>query len=226
MGWGERLGRIAVPLGLVVLLAVCLQHLDMVAAWLVWMRAQGPLGHVLFAAFYLGGTLAMVPASILEAGAGFLYGPVLGIAVASLLGTACATCSFALGRTVFRGAVERRIAGSPRLQAIDRAVAAEGWRLVLLLRLSPLAPFNLMSAALGATPVAVTDFVVGTMVGHLFPVVVFAWTGSTVATALDLVERTAPPAWATGVGIGLTVLATIGVSRFAKRTLDAALAER
>lgn len=207
------------------LLVLSLRHVDTVAAWLVWMDALGPRGDALFALFYLAGTLLMVPASILEAGAGFLYGPLLGIAVAAGVGTSCATVGFLMGRTVLRRAVERRIAADPRLRAVDRAIAAEGARLVFLLRLSPLAPFNLMSVALGATPVSVRDFVIGTLFGHLFPVVVFAYTGSTVATALDLVERAAPPPWATAVGIALTVAATIGVSRFAKRTLDDALRE-
>jgi uncharacterized membrane protein YdjX (TVP38/TMEM64 family) len=221
---GDRVLPFVAPLALTALLTVSVAFTPTLAAWLQWMDAQGPLGDALFALLYLGGTLAMVPASILEGGAGFLYGALWGVPVASLLGTASATVSFVLGRTLFRGFVERRIAGSPRWAAIDRAIGADGLRLVLLLRLSPLAPFNALSSGLGATPVPLRDFVVGTFFGHLFPAVVFVWAGSTVASVLDLVEGPSLPPWVSAIGLLLTVVATLGVSRFAKRALDAALA--
>ena len=63
-----------------------LQHTDRIAGWLQWMEAQGPVGHLYFALFYVACTLVMVPASILEASAGFLYGPLWGIVIASALG--------------------------------------------------------------------------------------------------------------------------------------------
>jgi uncharacterized membrane protein YdjX (TVP38/TMEM64 family) len=198
-------------------------HVEDLARLLQWLRSIGPLGHVLFAAFYLLGTLAMLPASFLEGGAGFVYGPLLGIPIAIALGTACSTVSFLLGRTLLRGAVERRIARNPRLVAIDRAIDADGRRLVFLLRLSPLAPFNALSLVMGATSVPLRDYVLGTVVGHLFPVTVFTWTGSTVASAFDLVQGSPPPVWVTATGLALTLVATVGVSRFAKRALDAAL---
>lgn len=212
------------PIVLTLLLVLFLQHTAEIASWLQWMDEQGPLGDVLFVLFYVGSTLLMVPASILEAGAGFLYGPLWAIPVASAVGTGSATLSFLLGRTLLRRMVERRIADDPRWTAIDRAVGASGRELVFLLRLSPLAPFNVMSYALGLTRVSVFDFALGTALGHLFPVVVFVYTGSTVASAMDLVDRPATPSWATAIGLVLTLVATVGVSRFAKRALDQALA--
>jgi uncharacterized membrane protein YdjX (TVP38/TMEM64 family) len=222
--WTDRVVPVVAPLALLALLLVSLWQTPAIAAWLQWMEAQGPEGDALFALAYLAGTLALVPASILEGGAGFLYGAAWGVPVASLLGTAGATVGFLLGRTLLRGVVERRIARSPRLVAIDGAVGREGLRLVLLLRLSPLAPFNTLNVLLGATPVRTVDFVLGTALGHLFPVAVFAYVGSTVASAFDL-AGTRPPASATAVGLALTLVATVGVSRFAKRALDAALSE-
>jgi uncharacterized membrane protein YdjX (TVP38/TMEM64 family) len=221
----DRVLPLAAPLALLVLLVGSVAATPSIAAWLQWMDAQGPVGDALFAVLYLLGTLAMVPASILEGGAGFLYGPVWGVPVAALLGTSSATASFLLGRTLFRGFVERRIAGSPRWAAIDRAVGEDGLRLVLLLRLSPLAPFNALSSGLGGTPVRLRDFVLGTFLGHLFPTIVFVWTGSTVASVLDLVDGAELPRWGTAIGLVLTLIATVGVSRFAKRAVDQALAQ-
>ena len=219
----DRVLPFLAPLALGVLLVVSLAATPTLAAWLQWMDEQGPLGDALFGLLYLGATLTMVPASLLEGGAGFLYGALWGVPVASLLGTGSAVVSFLLGRTLFRPFVLRRIADSPRWSAIDRAIGTDGLRLVLLLRLSPLAPFNALSSGLGATPVSLRDFALGTFFGHLFPAVVFVWTGSTVASVLELVEGPSLPVWVSAIGLVLTVLATVGVSRFAKRALDQAL---
>jgi uncharacterized membrane protein YdjX (TVP38/TMEM64 family) len=222
--WKRVTARIGVLVALGALLGLFLKHVDSIASTLQWMDELGPQGDLLFAGFYLASTVLMVPASILEGGAGFLYGPVWGLPVAVALMTAGSTTSFLLGRTLLRSAVERRIAAEPRFVAIDRAVRVDGRRLVFLLRLSPLLPFNILSFALGATPVRLRDYVVGTALGHLFPVCLFVYTGSTVASALDLVEGPALPMWVNGTVIALTLAATIGVSRFARRALEGALA--
>lgn len=218
--FARRAGQWGILAGLLGFLAFCLSHLETVGIWLAWMDALGPRGDALFVLFYLGATLAMLSAWILEGAAGFLYGPLLGAALALSLGTLGGTGCFLLGRTVLRRWVERRVAATPRLAAIDRAVREDGLRLVILLRLSPLAPFNMISAALGATGVPVRTFVVGTAVGHVFPVLVFAITGSTVATALDLVNRPPLPPWATASVAVLTLVATFGVTRFVRRALQ------
>ena len=221
--WWARARRVAVFLALVALLALFLRHTDRIAAVLQWMEAQGPLGHLYFALFYVGATLIMVPASILEASAGFLYGPLWGIPVSSALGTASATLSFLLGRTLLRSIVERRIARDVTFAAIDRAVERSGRTLVVLIRLSPLTPFNIINYGLGVTRISALDFALGTAIGHLFPVVVFVWTGSTVADAAALTERPSLPLWAQAGGLLLTLIATVGVTRFARQALRSAM---
>jgi uncharacterized membrane protein YdjX (TVP38/TMEM64 family) len=204
-------------------LLLFLQHTDRIAGWLRWMDEQGPLGHLWFALFYVAATLVMVPASILEASAGFLYGPLWGIPIASALGTASATLSFWLGRTILRGVIERRIARDPMFLQVDKAIGQHGRQLVVLLRLSPLTPFNIFNYGLGISRISTLDFALGTALGHLFPVIVFVWTGSSVADATALAEGPEIPRWATVVGLLLTVVATIGVTRFARRALSQTL---
>lgn len=221
--WSARARRLVLFLALTALLALFLQHTDRIAGWLRWMEAQGPLGHLWFALFYVGATLIMVPASILEASAGFLYGPLWGIPISSVLGTASATVSFLLGRTVLRSVVERRIANDVMFAALDRAIEQSGRSLVVLIRLSPLTPFNLINYGLGLTKISALDFALGTAAGHLFPVIVFVWTGSTVADAASLVDRPSLPLWAQVGGLLLTLVATVGVTRFARRAVRQAI---
>ena len=72
------------------------------------------------------------------------------LGVAALVSPASVTSAciaFALGRTLARKTVERRIAADRRFAAIDRAVAQNGFKIVFLLRLPPVIPFNLLLIA-------------------------------------------------------------------------------
>src|SRR5688500_5561723 len=116
-------------------------------------------GAALFGAVYVVAVVAMVPGSILTLAAGCLYGPLWGTALISPASVLGATLAFLLGRSVARRWVEGKLRDRPRFQAVDRAVQGGGFRVVLLLRLSPLLPFNLLNYALGLTGVRLWKYV-------------------------------------------------------------------
>ena len=95
----------------------------------------------------------LLPAAPFTVGAGLIYG-LWGFPVALGSATLGASLAFLVSRHLVRGRVARLIANRPGLRAIDHAVAEEGWRVVALLRLSPLVPFNLQNYACGASSVA------------------------------------------------------------------------
>ncbi|MEX2663690.1 MAG: VTT domain-containing protein [Vicinamibacterales bacterium] len=116
-----------------------------VADWVTVLAEQarntGPLGVALFFAAYVVSTVAFLPGSILTLAAGFAYGPLWGVAIASPASVAGATCAFLLGRTLLRDWASARVGESARVRAIDAAVGREGFKIVFLLRLSPIIPF-------------------------------------------------------------------------------------
>lgn len=188
-------------------------------AWLGWLREGGPKATAAFVGGYAVATWAMAPASWLQGTAGFLYGPLFGVAVASALSTGCGTVSFLLARTVLREPLMARLAG-PKLSAIDAAVGEGGAGLVALLRLSPVSPYNVVNYLLGLTGVRLRDYVLGTWLGSLVPITLYAYVGSTVGDVSALLAGEAEqPGWVRWVGLGLTVVVTLGVTRFAKTTL-------
>jgi uncharacterized membrane protein YdjX (TVP38/TMEM64 family) len=71
------------------------------------------------------------------------------------------TASFLLARFVFRDMAADLIGKHPTMLAVDRAVGNRGLRIVLLMRLSPIVPFNVMNYMSGATSLDVRDFVLG-----------------------------------------------------------------
>ena len=93
--------------------------------------------------------IGILPASLLGIAAGAVYGIGTGFGLAAtgvLLGAAIA---FALSRSMLRASLAPFFVSGGKLDQIDSAVSADGWRLVLLLRASPIVPFSITSYALG-----------------------------------------------------------------------------
>lgn len=191
-----------------------------------WVAASGGSGPLLFIAAYAVATVLFVPGSVLTLGAGALFGIPAGTAYVLVGATIGETAAFLIARYVARRMVERRIAGSPRLAALDVALAREGWRTVLLLRLSPLIPFNLLNYSLGVTRVSLRDFMVAS-VGIAPGTLLYVYYGH-VAGELAAAAAGAAPAPGLahyallGVGLVATIVATVLISRAARRALASA----
>lgn len=194
-----------------------------------WMRAAGPLGAMVYAAVYVLAAVFMFPGAILTAAAGFAYGPLWGTLLVSPVSVLAATTAFLLGRTVARGWITRRTAADPRFRAVDAAIGQHGLKIVLLLRLSPLFPFNVLNYALGLTAVGVRDYALGSAIGMLPGTVLYVYLGSLVgdvaAAARGTAEASAARTALSVAGLVATVAVTVVVTRLARRALAAELAQ-
>jgi uncharacterized membrane protein YdjX (TVP38/TMEM64 family) len=167
--------------------------------------------------------LALVPASPMTIAGGALFGVLRG-ALYSLTGAVLgATIAFLLGRHVARRAIARRLERLPRFAAVDRAVAAQGRRIVFLLRLSPVVPFNFLNYALGLTTISLGDFLVAS-VGMVPGALMYAYTGRVSGEALALAGKAQAPRDASYyamlvAGLAATIAATLLVTRTAQRAL-------
>ena len=125
----------------------------------------GPLGAAYFAAVYVVAEVLALPAVPLTASAGYLFGAVEGTAIVLFSATIAAGVSFLIGRSLLRSWVERVAGESAQFQAIDRAVASEGFKIILLLRLSPIFPFALSNYFYGLTAVEFGPYLAATLLG-------------------------------------------------------------
>src|SRR5271166_1527321 len=105
----------------------------------------------------------ILPASLLAVAAGAIYGVEVGFLLAALCTLAGAMLSFWLSRSLFRPAVAKLLPEYPVLHAIEELVTQDGWKLVCLLRLSPLMPFAATSFALGFSSVKRGPYLIGTL---------------------------------------------------------------
>ena len=187
----------------------------------------GPTGVIVFFTVYVVSTVALLPGAILTLAAGFAYGPGWGLAIASPASVAGATCAFILGRTVLRGWAQRQVERSPRMGAIDAAVEREGFKLVLLLRLSPLFPFNVLNYALSLTRVSLGRYVLASAIGMLPGTALYVYLGSLAPAAAALSSATrggsTPRTTLYVAGLVATVAVVVIATRAARRALDAKL---
>lgn len=105
--------------------------------------SMGSTGIVYFGIAYCIAEILAIPAIPLTASAGYLFGPVTGTAVVLFSASIAAAISFQIGRTLLRDYVEGVLVDYPKFRKLDKAIGREGFRLMLLLRLSPIFPFAL-----------------------------------------------------------------------------------
>jgi uncharacterized membrane protein YdjX (TVP38/TMEM64 family) len=191
-----------------------------------WIRGLGAWGPILFILIYIVACVLFVPGSLLTLGGGFLFGLKLGFICVSVGATLGAVCAFLVGRHFARGWVAGKVERNEKFKAVDDAVAREGWKIVLLTRLSPVFPFNLMNYAFGITRVSLRGYFLASWIGMMPGALLYVYLGSLAGslTALNGARHDRTPAeWALyAIGLAATIAVTIFVTRIAKK----ALAER
>ena len=161
----------------------------------------------------------ILPASLTGVAAGTLYGIWLGFglaAVGTLLGAALA---FWLSRSLFRPLVARLLRRRPQVQNLDAALGRDGWKLVCILRMSPVMPFVATSYALGLSCVSTRHYALGTLAA-LPALLGYVVLGSlTKAGLLGVGAGLAPIHWALlAAGVAATIVLIVYVGRLAARS--------
>lgn len=225
--------RLVVLLGLALAIGGTLYYLPALKGelkqFLMGVRELGPWGPVAAAAIYVPACLFFFPGSIISLGIGLVFKVVLGTIIVSIGSTAGASAAFWAGRTLARGWIEEKISRNPRFRAIDRAVGKHGFKIVLLTRLSPAIPFNLLNYAFGLTQVRFRDYLLASWLGMLPATVLYVYLGSALGDLADLdtspLESTLEQRILFFVGLLATVVVTILVTRIARKALTQALTE-
>lgn len=206
--------------------------LALLAIWpflplLKWLKALeatieslGFLGYVLYGLLYLVAELLLVPGGILLIGAGYLFGPIVGMAVAWPASVISAAISFYLARHLARERVERYARRHRKFAAIDGAIAEGSWKVAVLMRFSPIVPFALTNYMYGLTKVGFAQYLGATALGMLPGAFVYVYLGA----AGQSFERGDPHSvwhWALlGVGLVATVAASVYLARITRRRLE------
>lgn len=195
-----------------------------------YVDSLGIWGPIVFIVGYAAAVVAFVPGSLLTLAAGAIFGIAAGTAYVFVAASLGATAAFLISRFVARGWAERKLAGNVRFRAIDDAVAAQGGRIVFLLRLSPVVPFGLLNYALGLTKVGVRDYVLA-CVGMIPGTLLYVYSGKVAGDVAALaggaaVERGTGYYAVLVAGLLATLVVTVLVTRIARRALREATDEQ
>jgi uncharacterized membrane protein YdjX (TVP38/TMEM64 family) len=191
-------------------------------------------GPLIVGAAFIPACLFFLPGAPITLFGGFAFGGTLRgltlvtacVSIGSTLGGALA---FLISRTAARTWIEQRVAADPRFRAIEAAVRKNGFKIVLLCRLSPVIPFNLLNYAFGMTSVSFRDYALASWIGMLPGTVLYVYLGSTMGALADVVagrvEKTPAQQIFFYAGLAATLGVTLYITRIARRALAAALAQ-
>ena len=221
------LRRVAVTLlVLTALVAIVRSAGGEIPRFAAWVAAQGAWAPLAYIGGYALLTLAFVPGALPTMAAGVVFGLGHGTLYAFLGEILGGVAAFWLARSVARPLVEARLVRSARFGALDRAVAAQGRRIVFMLRLSPAVPFNFLNYALGITTVRFIDYVIAS-IAMLPGALLFVYYGKLIGDVAALAGGAPVPHdgvyWtATLLGLMATVAVSLTLARVATRALRAA----
>lgn len=218
-----RLAGLAVVVTIGVASTLLLPVKEYLAAFVHWIQAQGPLGAIVLGLSFIPACLLFVPGAPITLAAGFLYGVPLGIAVVSGGSVLGASAAFLVGRTIGRGLVEPKISAHPKFRVIDEAVGKQAFKIVLLLRLSPVFPFNLLNYAFGLTKVGFWQHLFASWIGMLPGTAMYVYLGSAVKSLTDGLSGDVAQEPGTRVlfyvGLAATIAATLYITHLARQAL-------
>ena len=147
------------------------------------------------------------------------------VSIASTLGAAAA---FLLGRTLLRDTIEKKVQGNPKFAAVDGAVKDNGFKIVMLTRLSPAFPFTLLNYMYGLTKVSFRDYFFASWIGMLPGTIMYVYLGSAAqnlaaVAAGDVEGGTGGQKALLYVGLAATIAVTVVITRVARKALAEAV---
>lgn len=223
MSRNKLLVALLVVLAAAVLLLAGRQAAGYIPAFAARVESLGAAGAAVFVAGYIVATVAMVPGSLLTLAAGAIFGLVEGTLLVLLAATAGATIAFLIARHAVRATVVRRLGDDARFRALDSAIETQGRKIVFLIRLSPLFPFNVTNYALGVTGVRLRDYVIA-CAGMLPGTLLYVYYGRLIGDVAGVIAGTPVPRdtayWVVLVlGLVATLVVTTLITRAARRAL-------
>jgi uncharacterized membrane protein YdjX (TVP38/TMEM64 family) len=224
----NAIGRLIALIAIVIALFLTMKFLP-VQQWLRnfnnWVGQMGVAGIFVFIIVYAVATVLLAPGSVLTIGAGFVFGLWKGFLAVSVGATLGASLAFLIARFIARDKVEAIARRNERLCKIDNAISKQGAKLIFLLRLSPVIPFNLSNYFYGLTAVKFWSYVLASWIGMMPGTLLYVYIGTAGKAAVSAAAggEAVQYGWQywtfMTVGLAATIIVTIWVTKIAQREL-------
>jgi len=224
----NAIGRLIALIVIVIALLLAMKFLP-VQEWLRsfndWVGQMGEAGIFIFIVVYTVATVLLAPGAILTIGAGFMFGLWKGFLAVSAGATLGASLAFLVARFIARDKIEAITRRNEKFRKIDNAIGAQGAKLIFLLRLSPVIPFNLSNYFYGLTSVKFWPYVLASWIGMMPGTFLYVYIGAASRAAVSAAAggEAMKHGWQywtfLGVGLAATVAVTIWVTKIARDAL-------
>jgi uncharacterized membrane protein YdjX (TVP38/TMEM64 family) len=145
--------------------------------FVAFIRHQGAYGFLIFFAIYVVASLLLLPGPLFTFLAGMLYG-FWGLPLVLAAAATAASIAFEATRLCAREQISNLMAQRKSTRGLQEAISRDGWKFMILLRISPLVPFNLNNYFLGAMPVKFSTYFGATVLGALPGTLVYIYLGA------------------------------------------------
>ena len=181
------------------------------SVWLLqindWLANQGAWTIPIFTVIYVVAAIFGLPNIVLILAAGTLFGLTEGVINASIADTLSIAVCFLIGQTVGRQWLTRKLRGNSRFHKLDKAFSQKGWKIVLLTRLSPLLPSNILNYGFSITRINFWEYLFFSWLGMLPVIFTYVYIGNAGSTMLALDQQNPENMAFQALGI----VATVGV---------------
>lgn len=215
-----KMGLLAMAAGGALLAARLLPLAEWMQWFADWIKARGAVGIIAFAVAYTVGTMCFMPASLFTVGAAVAFGFAKGLLLAWTSASLAAAAPFFISRYFARDFVERQIARHEKLRALDAAIAREGWKVILLIRVTPIFPFPVCNYFAGLTRVRFWPYFFASSAGIIPGTTLYAYLGHAFGMIFGQKRHRTPQEYAfLAVGLIATIIVVVYLTRLARRAL-------
>lgn len=199
--------------------AVLLPLKDWALAFVDAIEGLGWIGIVAFVLVYVLAVVLLLPVWPLTVSAGLAFG-LWAIPLVVVAATSGAALAFLVARRILRQWVSAWARRQAYVDALDRAVNVEGWKVVGLLRLSPVFPFTLQNYFFGASSISATAFLTATFFGIIPGTAMYVYIGTLGRATVLHQQLSTGQIVLFAVGLLATVLAVVIIARKASHVLS------
>jgi uncharacterized membrane protein YdjX (TVP38/TMEM64 family) len=222
------IGRIVALVAIVITLFLAMQFLpveQLLRSFNHWVAQMGTAGIFVFIGVYVVATVLLAPGAILTIGAGFAFGLWKGFLAVSAGATIGASLAFLIARFIARNKIEAIAQRNEKFREIDNAIGKQGAKLIFLLRLNPVIPFNLSNYLYGLTGVKFWPYALASWIGMMPGTLLYVYLGTAGKAAVSVAVggEAVKHGWQywtfMSVGLSATVIVTIWVTKIARDAL-------
>ena len=190
--------RVLIVIIIVIIIVVAVIEKEKVSQglkdFIKWVKEHPTAGPFALCFVYVVCSILFIPGSILTLGAGLAFkqayqstwhAVLVGFLAVWIGASTGSIIAMLLGRFVFKEWVTKQAEKYPIIEAINYAIETEGLKLILLVRLCPIIPFNILNYLMGITGITLRDFILGSL-GMIPGTLVYVFIGSTISDIADV----------------------------------------